>query len=59
MYDDIFHLEQKFQAYLLPNDYTFVGPIDEDLFDNFIQMAYQINATKKTILQHQLHVIKY
>lgn len=47
MYDDIFTLEQKFQPYLLNNDYTFVGPVDEDLFDNFIQNANQINASKE------------
>lgn len=47
MHDEIFHLEQKFQPYLLNNDYTFVGPTDKDLLDNFIQIANQINASKK------------
>lgn len=47
MNDDIFTLEQKFQPYLLNNDYTFVGPVDEDLFNNFIQIAYRINADQK------------
>lgn len=47
MHDDIFTLEQKFQPYLLNNDYTFVGPADTDLLDNFIQIANQINAAEK------------
>lgn len=49
MNNDVFTLEQKFQPYLLNNDYTFVGPVDVDVFDSFIKIAHKINAIKKPL----------
>ena len=50
MHEDVFILEQKFQPYLLNNDYTFVGPVDEDLLDNFIHLFSKLQYGLAIIL---------
>lgn len=32
MLQDLVAEEEKFQPYLLNNDYTFIGPVDQDFF---------------------------
>jgi hypothetical protein len=49
MNDQIFELEEKFQPFLLKNDYTFIGPIDIDLLQQFIMTTNRI-APKIAIL---------
>lgn len=39
MNEEVFELEQRFQPFLLRNDYTFVGPIDQNLFEPFMKNA--------------------
>ena len=39
MNEDVFELEVRFQPYLLKNDYTFVGPLDQNLFQPFMKNA--------------------
>lgn len=42
MNEELFEFEEKFQPFLLKNDYTFVGPIDENLMDVFTKAANRI-----------------
>ncbi|MCV2486960.1 hypothetical protein OD917_18660 [Flavobacterium sp. SH_e] len=39
MNEKVFKLEQRFQPYLLNNDYTFVGPENQNLLESFVQNA--------------------
>lgn len=45
MNEDIFELEEKFQPFLLKNDYTFIGPTDTNLMTSFMQVANTIAPT--------------
>lgn len=45
MNEDIFELEEKFQPYLMKNDYTFIGPTDANLMSNFMEVANKIAPT--------------
>jgi len=37
MIEEIITLEEQFQPYLQTGDYTFIGPADEQLFEEFIK----------------------
>jgi len=39
MLQDIIIEEQNFQPYLLPNHYTFIGPVNQNLFEDFFRRA--------------------
>ena len=45
MNEDIFELEEKFQPFLLKNDYTFIGPTDTNLMPDFMKVANKIAPT--------------
>lgn len=42
MNEEVFELEERFQPYLLNNDYTFVGPVDQHLLEPFVENANMI-----------------
>lgn len=42
MNEEIFELEDRFQPFLLRNDYTFVGPADANLMPNFMKVVNRI-----------------
>lgn len=42
MNEEIFTQEEDFQPYLLENHYTFVGPVNDDLFEKFIKIVNEI-----------------
>ncbi|OXG03654.1 hypothetical protein BC749_11113 [Flavobacterium araucananum] len=45
MNEDVFALEEKFQPFLLKNNYTFVGPSDANLMPNFMEVVNKIAPT--------------
>jgi hypothetical protein len=39
MLQELIELEERFKPYLLNNDYTFIGPADQNLFEPFMRRA--------------------
>jgi hypothetical protein len=39
MLQELIELEDRFQPYLLNNDYTFIGPVDQQLLEPFMRRA--------------------
>lgn len=37
--EELEELEERFQPFLRENDYTFIGPVDMNLMENFIRTA--------------------
>ena len=56
MNEELFKLEERFQPFLLRNDYTFVGPIDENLMKIFNKAANRI-APRVALLRSVHHVL--
>lgn len=46
-------LEERFRPYLKDNDYTFIGPVDDMLFPDFIRAVAQF--AKGSVFGHSLH----
>lgn len=42
MLEQLIELEERFQPYLLNDDYTFIGPADQNLFNSFMRRANDI-----------------
>ena len=58
MLQDLIVEEEKFQPYLLNNDYTFIGPVDQDLFKPFFQTANNF-APVVSIIRSIHHVLSH
>ena len=39
MLENLFKQEEEFQSYLLPKDYSFIGPVNQNLLEQFIKVA--------------------
>jgi len=39
MIDDLIELQERFQPYLLDNDFTFIGPTDTQFLERFMKRA--------------------
>lgn len=55
MLDNLIALDNVFQGYLRPNDYTFIGPSDERLLKVFINNANQF--VPKKIFGRTIHYV--
>ncbi len=58
MLQDLIVDEEKFQPYLLENDYTFIGPVDQELFKPFFQTANNF-APVVSIIRSIHHVLSH
>lgn len=39
MLENLLKQEEEFQPYLLPKDYSFIGPVNQNLLEQFIKVA--------------------
>jgi hypothetical protein len=58
MLQDLIDLEERFQPYLLNNDYTFIGPVDQQLLNPFISRANDL-APIVSILRTVHHALSH
>ena len=50
MLQELIELEARFQPYLKPGDYTFIGPVDQQLWQPFFKKANEL-ATVVSVFQ--------